>query len=45
MPASVATPPLAVWARIDPLLTAYKPAILLLQLGANDGLRGLSPLK
>ena len=32
-------------ARIDPLLTAHKPAILLLQLGANDGLRGLSPVE
>jgi acyl-CoA thioesterase-1 len=32
-------------ARIDPILTAQKPAILLLQLGANDGLRGLSPIE
>ena len=32
-------------ARIDPILTATKPAILLLQLGANDGLRGLSPVE
>lgn len=32
-------------ARIDPLLTTHKPAILLLQLGANDGLRGLSPVE
>ena len=32
-------------ARIDPLLTVHKPAILLLQLGANDGLRGLSPVE
>jgi acyl-CoA thioesterase-1 len=32
-------------ARIDPILTADKPAILLLQLGANDGLRGLSPVQ
>jgi acyl-CoA thioesterase I len=32
-------------ARIDPILTAQKPAILLLQLGANDGLRGLSPVE
>ncbi|MDD1628982.1 MAG: arylesterase [Methylococcaceae bacterium] len=32
-------------ARIDPLLTAHKPAIVLLQLGANDGLRGLSPVQ
>ena len=31
-------------ARIDPILTAQKPAIVLLQLGANDGLRGLSPV-
>jgi acyl-CoA thioesterase-1 len=32
-------------ARIDPILTAHKPAILLLELGANDGLRGLSPVE
>ena len=32
-------------ARLDPILTAQKPAILLLQLGANDGLRGLSPIE
>ena len=32
-------------ARIDPILTVNKPAILLLQLGANDGLRGLSPVE
>jgi acyl-CoA thioesterase-1 len=32
-------------ARIDPILTAQKPAIVLLQLGANDGLRGLSPVQ
>ena len=32
-------------ARIDPLLSAQKPAIVLLQLGANDGLRGLSPVQ
>ena len=32
-------------ARIDPILTTDKPAIVLLQLGANDGLRGLSPLQ
>ena len=32
-------------ARIDPILTTEKPAILLLQLGANDGLRGLSPVQ
>jgi len=31
-------------ARIDPILTTDKPAIVLLQLGANDGLRGLSPI-
>ena len=30
-------------ARIDQILTADKPAIVVLQLGANDGLRGLSP--
>ena len=32
-------------ARIDQILTAHKPAIVLLQLGANDGLRGLSPVQ
>ena len=32
-------------ARIDPILTAQQPAIVLLQLGANDGLRGLSPIQ
>ena len=32
-------------ARIDPILLAQKPDILLLQLGANDGLRGLSPVQ
>ena len=31
-------------ARIDALLNSQKPAIVLLQLGANDGLRGLSPV-
>ena len=31
-------------ARIDQVLTTQKPAIVLLQLGANDGLRGLSPV-
>jgi acyl-CoA thioesterase-1 len=31
-------------ARIDQVLTTQKPAIILLQLGANDGLRGLSPV-
>ena len=31
-------------ARIDALLNTQKPAIVLLQLGANDGLRGLSPV-
>lgn len=30
-------------ARIDTILTHYRPQILVLQLGANDGLRGLSP--
>ncbi len=30
-------------ARIGKTLTAYKPAIVLLELGANDGLRGLPP--
>ena len=32
-------------ARIDPILTAQQPEIILLQLGANDGLRGLSPVE
>jgi acyl-CoA thioesterase-1 len=32
-------------ARIDLILTAQKPEIVLLQLGANDGLRGLSPVE
>jgi len=32
-------------ARIDPILAAHKPAFILLQLGANDGLRGLSPVQ
>lgn len=32
-------------ARIDPILTAQNPEIVLLQLGANDGLRGLSPVE
>jgi acyl-CoA thioesterase I len=32
-------------ARIDPILSAQKPDIILLQLGANDGLRGLSPVQ
>ena len=31
-------------ARIDALLNTQKPTIVLLQLGANDGLRGLSPM-
>ena len=30
-------------ARLDQILARHKPAILLLELGANDGLRGLSP--
>lgn len=30
-------------ARIDRILTLYKPDIVLVELGANDGLRGLSP--
>lgn len=32
-------------ARIDNVLKRHRPAILLLELGANDGLRGLSPVK
>ena len=32
-------------ARIDDLLNSQKPNIVLLQLGANDGLRGLSPIE
>lgn len=31
-------------ARIGPALDAYKPSFVLLELGANDGLRGLSPV-
>lgn len=31
-------------ARIDRALEAYKPDLVLLELGANDGLRGLSPV-
>lgn len=30
-------------ARLEPILQKHRPAILLLELGANDGLRGLSP--
>jgi acyl-CoA thioesterase I len=30
-------------ARIDQLLSQHKPSILILELGGNDGLRGLSP--
>lgn len=30
-------------ARIDRALQQYKPSVLILELGANDGLRGLSP--
>lgn len=30
-------------ARIDALLARYRPAIVILELGANDGLRGLPP--
>jgi len=30
-------------ARIDRILTAHQPKILLIELGANDGLRGLPP--
>ena len=32
-------------ARVDQILTEQKPSIVLLQLGANDGLRGLSPIQ
>lgn len=32
-------------ARVDQILTTQKPSIVLLQLGANDGLRGLSPVQ
>jgi acyl-CoA thioesterase-1 len=32
-------------ARIDRILAAHKPSILLIELGANDGLRGLTPLQ
>lgn len=31
-------------ARLDKVLTEYQPDILILELGANDGLRGLSPV-
>ena len=31
--------------RIDALLATHKPGIVLLQMGANDGLRGLSPVQ
>ncbi|MEO1867310.1 MAG: arylesterase [Methylococcales bacterium] len=31
-------------ARIDEVLAATKPKVLILELGANDGLRGLSPV-
>jgi len=30
-------------ARIDHILNAQKPAVMIIELGANDGLRGLSP--
>lgn len=30
-------------ARLDPILSRHKPALVLVELGANDGLRGLSP--
>ena len=30
-------------ARLDQLLTRHKPVIVMIELGANDGLRGLSP--
>jgi acyl-CoA thioesterase-1 len=30
-------------ARVDALLSQYKPDVFILELGANDGLRGLSP--
>lgn len=31
-------------ARLDPLLSRHHPSMVLIELGANDGLRGLSPL-
>ena len=31
-------------ARIDRILTTHKPSVVLIELGANDGLRGLSPV-
>jgi acyl-CoA thioesterase-1 len=30
-------------ARIDPLLKQHRPSVVILELGGNDGLRGLSP--
>ena len=32
-------------ARVNALLSTHQPSIVLLQLGANDGLRGLSPVQ
>lgn len=32
-------------ARIDAILTRWKPSLVMLELGANDGLRGLSPIE
>ncbi|MBS68732.1 MAG: arylesterase, partial [Pseudomonas sp.] len=31
-------------ARLDPLLEAHTPAVVILELGGNDGLRGQSPV-
>jgi len=45
MPVSVGDTTAGSLARVDQILTAQKPGIVLLQLGANDGLRGLSPVQ
>jgi acyl-CoA thioesterase-1 len=32
-------------ARLDPLLSGYHPKVILIELGGNDGLRGLTPMQ